>query len=34
MAAGTPATHVPVLCARVVELLAVSLQAPGAIYVD
>ncbi len=30
----TPATHVPVLAARIVELLAPALDAPGATYVD
>ncbi|MFT3861701.1 16S rRNA (cytosine(1402)-N(4))-methyltransferase RsmH [Micropruina sp.] len=28
------AGHVPVMCARIVELLSVPLQAPGSVYVD
>ncbi|MFT3969280.1 MAG: 16S rRNA (cytosine(1402)-N(4))-methyltransferase RsmH [Micropruina sp.] len=31
---GRQAEHVPVMCTRIVELLAVPLQAPGATYVD
>lgn len=31
---GQQAVHVPVMCTRIVELLSVPLQAPGATYVD
>ncbi len=31
---GQQAVHVPVMCARIVDLLAVPLQSPGATYVD
>lgn len=34
MAAVVNPTHVPVLCARIVELLAPALMRPGAVYVD
>ena len=31
---GAEATHVPVMAARIVELLAPALDRPGATYVD